>query len=146
MPPLLVVAVVNEDGQQEMLVVENGALVARHRADPVRRIDGERGEAPTCFRTGDSGIELDVVSRTVRRDGHAVALTRREFGLLHHLMARPRTVVSRRELLQEVWQQTDGATATISVHMRSLRTKLERDPKRPVHLITVRGVGYRFEP
>ncbi|MCB1010171.1 MAG: response regulator transcription factor [Microthrixaceae bacterium] len=89
-------------------------------------------------------IAVDLHSREVTRDGAALHLTAKEFDLLAHLMRNPRTAFSRKELMAAVWGWTYGDTATVTVHVRRLRTKIEPDPSDPVHLVTVAG-GYRFE-
>lgn len=75
-----------------------------------------------------------------------MALTSKEFDLLVHFLANPRRAFRREELLESVWGWTFGDTATVTVHVRRLREKLEDDPSDPRHLVTVRGTGYRFEP
>jgi len=91
-------------------------------------------------------LELDVVARSARRSGEAVTLTAKEFDLLAHLMRHPDEAHRRERLLEDVWGWTYGDTATITVHVRRLREKVELDPARPRHLQTVWGVGYRFVP
>jgi two-component system, OmpR family, response regulator ResD len=90
-------------------------------------------------------LEVDTVAHETLRAGVPVHLTAREFDLLVHLMDHPRTAFRREELLETVWGWTYGDAATVTVHMRRLRIKLEEDPTEPRHLITVSG-GYRFEP
>ncbi len=75
-----------------------------------------------------------------------VALTAREFDLLVFLAARPRRTFRRDELLEQVWGYTYGDSATVTVHVRRLREKIEADPSVPRHLSTVWGVGYRWDP
>ena len=70
----------------------------------------------------------------------------KEFDLLVHFLANPGQAFRREELLESVWGWTFGDTATVTVHVRRLREKLEDDPSDPRHLLTVRGIGYRFEP
>jgi DNA-binding response OmpR family regulator len=77
----------------------------------------------------------------------AIWLTRKEFDLLYLLASTPGQVFTRSELLEDVWDFAwDGDTATVTVHVRRLREKIENDPSNPVHLVTVWGVGYRFDP
>jgi DNA-binding response OmpR family regulator len=93
------------------------------------------------------GLELDPRSREVRVAGARVALTPKEFDLLHFLASSPRTVFSRMQLLDELWDVAfDGDPATVTVHIRRLREKIEPDPSSPARLVTVWGAGYRFEP
>jgi two-component system, OmpR family, response regulator ResD len=92
-------------------------------------------------------LEIDPGARLVTLSGRSVSLTPREFDLLHHLASNPRRVFSRYELLDELWDVAfAGDPATVTVHVRRLREKIEADPSRPVRLLTVWGSGYRFEP
>ena len=118
-------------------------LVARVRS-VLRRA---RGTTPTtALEFGD--LEIDVATREVRVRGEAVALRRREFDLLEFLCASPRRVFSRDQLLVNVWQSDPDwqNPATVGEHVHRLRAKIEDDPARPRRIVTVRGVGYRFEP
>ena len=72
-------------------------------------------------------------------------MTAREFDLLVFLASRPGRAFRREELLEEVWGYTYGDTATVTVHVRRLREKIETEPGQPCHLITVWGVGYRWD-
>jgi DNA-binding response OmpR family regulator len=93
----------------------------------------------------DAGVRLDVGRRTAERDGEPVQLTYVEFEILRSLMRSPGRVLSRRALLESVWDSADyREQRTIDVHIRHLREKLERDPSAPQLIRTVRGVGYRF--
>jgi DNA-binding response OmpR family regulator len=87
------------------------------------------------------GLEVDPARRTAALDGSALELARREFDLLAYLAARPGEVVSRRELLTEVWRQSYGDDQTIDVHVSWLRRKLGETAASPRYLRTVRGVG-----
>jgi two-component system, OmpR family, response regulator ResD len=92
-------------------------------------------------------IRIDPTSRQVTVSGEPVVLTQREFDLLLFMARHPHRVFSRNQLMDAVWQYsfyTD--TSTVTVHIRRLRSKLERDPGHPRHLETVWGVGYRFAP
>ncbi len=91
-------------------------------------------------------LVVDSASHEVRHRGEVVALTAREFDLLRFLARRPRHVFRREELLEHVWGYTYGDASTVTVHIRRLREKLEDDPSAPVHITTVWGVGYRFDP
>ena len=93
------------------------------------------------------GLELDPVSRDVVLDGEPLRLTAKEFDLLYFLASNPRQVFSRSQLMESVWGYEAALdTGTLTVHMRRLRSKVERDPAAPRHLETVWGVGYRFVP
>jgi two-component system alkaline phosphatase synthesis response regulator PhoP len=104
------------------------------------------GAAPAGERISAGALEIDVPSRSVRLNGAAISLRPREFELLAYLAARPGRVLTREQLLEEVWGfDYIGDTRTVDVHVRWLRMKIEEDPANPVRLQTVRGVGYRFE-
>jgi DNA-binding response OmpR family regulator len=93
------------------------------------------------------GFELDLVAHELRRDGRTVHLRPKEFQLLAMLAAHPGRAFTRRQLLDRVWGLDQvGDPRTVDVHIRWLRSKVEREPDRPVHLVTVRGVGYRLDP
>jgi len=119
-------------------------LTARVKAVLRRARGGISDNGVQVLRGG--GVEVDLVAHQVERDGQAVALTSKEFDLLAHFLANPRRAFRREELLESVWGWTFGDTATVTVHVRRLREKLEDDPSDPRHLVTVRGTGYRFEP
>jgi DNA-binding response OmpR family regulator len=92
-------------------------------------------------------LEVDGVTREARIEGRAVTLTPKEFDLLYLMASRPRTVFTRSELLDELWDLAfEGDPSTVTVHIRRLREKVEPDPSSPRRLVTVWGVGYRFEP
>lgn len=97
---------------------------------------------------GGSGLEVRPAERVVLLDGRPVDLTRREFDVLAYLAARPRQVVTREELLTQVWgSQIDWQDpATVTEHIRRLRRKLEPGHETTEWVTTVRGVGYRFSP
>jgi DNA-binding response OmpR family regulator len=91
--------------------------------------------------------ELDLVAHQVRRNGSLVHLRPKEFQLLALLAAHPGRAYTRRQLLDRVWGQHHGGDPrTVDVHVRWLRSKIEPRPDAPVHLMTVRGVGYRLDP
>jgi DNA-binding response OmpR family regulator len=119
-------------------------LVARVRS-VLRRAKGSLEPVGTkVVEIGD--LRVDLGAREVVRDGEPISLTVREFELLAFLMLHPHRVFRREELLDHVWGYTFGDTSTVTVHVRRLREKVERDPASPVHIQTVWGVGYRFEP
>ena len=94
----------------------------------------------------DADLVVDTRARTVVRDGVALALTTRELDLLAFLMANPGRAVQREELMREVWGWDFGDLTTVTVHVRRLREKVEDAPSSPVRLVTVWGVGYRWDP
>ncbi len=92
-------------------------------------------------------LEVDAASREARVAGGRVDLTPKEFDLLHLFASNPGVVLSRLEILEELWDFAfDGDPSTVTVHIRRLREKIEEDPSHPRHLVTVWGVGYRFDP
>ena len=114
------------------------------RVTTVLRRTGRASRAePAVIETG--GLRVDIGERQAYLDGAALPLTRKEFDLLAYLAARPGRVVSRRELLEEVWRQPSiGEDQTIDVHLYWLRRKLGESASEPRFLHTVRGVGIRF--
>jgi transcriptional regulator len=90
-------------------------------------------------------VEVDFERGSARKAGRSVSLRAKESELLRRLVDGSPAVIPRDELLRTVWAYQDGVTTrTVDVHMSGLRGKLEDDPRRPRHLRTVRGVGYRF--
>jgi DNA-binding response OmpR family regulator len=90
---------------------------------------------------------LDLIAHEVRRGGALVHLRPKEFQLLAMLATHPGRAYTRRQLLDRVWGHAhEGDPRTVDVHIRWLRSKLEPQPDTPVHLVTVRGVGYRLDP
>ena len=119
-------------------------VVARVRAVLRRSTTPPTGHHRTVA-VGD--LQIDGHRREVRRKGAPVRLTRKEFDLLFLLASNVGRAFSRSELLEDVWDFAwDGDTATVTVHVRRLREKIEDDPSHPRHLVTVWGVGYRFDP
>jgi DNA-binding response OmpR family regulator len=95
-----------------------------------------------------AGLTIDGQSRRVHRAGSEVTLTATEFDLLYCLASHPQTVFSREQLMAQVWcyeAALDAGTSTVTVHVRRLREKIEDDPSDPQIIITIWGVGYRFE-
>ncbi|MGB5951347.1 MAG: response regulator transcription factor [Ornithinimicrobium sp.] len=120
-------------------------LVLRVKA-LLRRVS-DRAGAPTApdRPVQDGDLVVDPASRTVRRDSESLALTTREFDLLAHLMSHPGVVLSREELLQQVWGWDFGDDSTVTVHIRRLRNKVEVNPASPERIVTVWGSGYRWD-
>jgi DNA-binding response OmpR family regulator len=116
-------------------------LEARIRAVLRRTASGRAPRANLVV----GGLELDVAARKVALDGEVVELTPREFDLLRHLAERAGEVVTKKELLAEVWQQAwGGSDKTVDVHMSWLRRKFGETASEPRYLHTVRGVGVRL--
>ncbi|MFG1655448.1 response regulator transcription factor [Micromonospora chersina] len=117
-------------------------LDARARA-VLRRSAGDPATDPVLV---VGGLRIDPRARQVTLDGAQVELTPREFDLLHHLAGRPGQVVTKRELLTEVWRiPYGGADKTVDVHLSWLRRKLGESAQDPRYLHTVRGVGVRLD-
>jgi two-component system response regulator ResD len=122
-----------------------GEVVARVRSVLRRTTPIGETHVEEPLRFGD--LEIDALSREVRVAGRRVALTPKEFDLLYFLATSPGTVLTRLRLLEELWDLGfEGDPSTVTVHIRRLREKIEADPSHPEHLVTVWGVGYRFDP
>ena len=121
-------------------------LIARIRA-LLRRAYGELSQTSQGEIINFGEVELDLEQLRVTRAGQLVYLTPTEFRLLRYLASRPNRPVSRETLIEAVWGYDSdiGSDRTVDVHMRHLRQKLEPDPADPTWLVTVRGVGYKFQ-
>ncbi len=154
--PIIIVSAKGEEVDM-VLMLEIGAddyvtkpyrlreLVARIRAVLRRREALEQVIVPEEeFIIGP--IRLDVDARRCFVQGEEVKLRKKEFALLHLLIENPGRVMTRDVLIDRVWgSDYVGDTKTLDVHIKRLRSLIEQDPKNPVHITTVRGVGYRFE-
>ena len=121
-------------------------LVSRVRA-VMRRLGREQHEAGSERALEFDHLTINPRSRVVAIDDVPVELTAKEFDMLYLLAQHPKQVFTREQLLERVWggaQYIDPGTVT--VHVRRLREKIETDPSHPTHLLTVWGVGYKFEP
>ena len=119
-------------------------LLARVEA-LLRRVQHENYSPVARFQFGD--VQVDFNRGEVTRDGQPVNLAGKEMQLLRYLIDHRQKVVSREELLQNVWEYQPSVTSrTVDVHVAWLRQKLEENAQRPRHFHTVRGVGYRFTP
>jgi DNA-binding response OmpR family regulator len=114
------------------------------RVNALLRRVGERAE-PETGRIVDGDLVVDSGRHEATLDGVVLNLTAREFDLLRFLVANPGTAFSRDDLLQQVWGWSFGDQSTVTVHVRRLREKVEADPTTPARLVTVWGVGYRWE-
>ncbi len=118
-------------------------LLARVRA-LLRRGAPDRREQPV---EQFGNVEVNPASRTVFKRGNPVSLAPKEFDLLLALLERRGAVASRIDLLRELWDyNAEVVSRTVDIHIAELRRKLEDDPAKPVHILTVRKVGYRLEP
>jgi two-component system response regulator RegX3 len=120
-------------------------LLARIRAVLRRGSDSSVDLAPATLEAGP--VRMDVERHTVTVGGSDTSLPLKEFELLELLLRNSGRVLTRGQLIDRVWG-TDyvGDTKTLDVHVKRLRAKIEPDPGNPVHLVTVRGLGYKFEP
>jgi len=150
--PILMVTAAKTEEMDKVVGLELGAddyvtkpvgsreLVARVKA--ILRRAGKEDDPEDIFAFGD--VKVDFKSREVFKGGREAALTALEFNLLRVLIKRRGRVVTRDEILDETWGEAIVAHRTIDPHIAHLRKKLEDDPARPTHILSVRGVGYRF--
>ena len=151
--PVIVLSAAS-DVSDKVLLLELGAddyvtkpfspreLLARVRA-ALRRTS----RPATTDVNGFDGISVDFTRMEVTREGQSIALTAQEFKTLKFMMQNAERVISRDELLNEVWgYQNYPSTRTVDNHILKLRQKLEKDPANPVHFRTVHGMGYKFVP
>lgn len=120
-------------------------LVSRVRA-VLRRTQGliaSSAEQPLAF----GELSIDPITRLVHLGEAEIVLTAKEFDLLWLMASYPRKVYTREQLLDNIWGHSEYIDpGTVTVHIRRLREKIEEDPANPTHLVTVWGVGYKFEP
>jgi DNA-binding response OmpR family regulator len=151
--PILVLSAAS-DVSDKVLLLELGAddyvtkpfspreLLARVRAALRRAVRSNPTELAAF-----AGVSVDFTKMDVSRNGQAVVLTAQEFKTLKFMMQNAERVITRDELLNEVWgYQNYPSTRTVDNHILKLRQKLEMDPANPVHFRTVHGVGYKFVP
>jgi two-component system response regulator RegX3 len=120
-------------------------LLGRVRAQ-LRRRELDRGPLNQAVKLEAGPVAIDLVRHVAMIEGVPVNLTRSEFQLLRLLVSRPGEVFARREIMEELWQtEFDGDERACDVHISNLRQKVERDPQRPELVVTVRGVGYKYD-
>lgn len=118
-------------------------LLARMKA-VLRRNGGPRAAENGILEAGP--IRMDVERHTVFFNGEKVSMPLKEFELLELLLENRNRVLTRGQIIDRVWGSNYfGDTKTLDVHIKRLRSKIEDDPSRPVHLLTVRGLGYKYE-
>ncbi len=139
------IVTVLESGADDYLVKPFGGSQLHARINAVlRRAGAHPDEDPTVV---VGGLRINPRSREATLDGKALDLTPREFDLLHYLATRTGEVITKRQLLTDVWQLPyGGADKTVDVHLSWLRRKLGETGDRPVYLHTVRGVGVKLSP
>ncbi|MCR6484061.1 response regulator transcription factor [Amycolatopsis sp. OK19-0408] len=113
-------------------------------ASVLRRARMPRPE-PAAAELADGNLRLQMTARTATLAGRELPLTTREFDLLAFFLSHPGVAYSRADLLEKVWGWDFGDQSTVTVHVRRLREKIERDPAKPARVATVWGVGYRYD-
>ena len=121
-------------------------LIARIRAVLRRGGEGEQSQAESQEILEGGRVKMDIERHTVLIDGTPVPMPLKEFDLLEYLMRNAGRVLTRGQLIDRIWgADYVGDTKTLDVHVKRLRSKIEAEPKRPTQLVTVRGLGYKFE-
>lgn len=121
-------------------------LVARIRAVLRRGPEAESTEEADDQLLKGGRVVMDIDRHTVLVDGQPVPMPLKEFDLLEYLMRNAGRVLTRGQLIDRIWgADYVGDTKTLDVHVKRLRSKIEAEPKRPTQLVTVRGLGYKFE-
>ena len=121
-------------------------LALRIRSVLRRARGGGLAGRPARGTIADGQLRIDLSAHEARLGTTLLALTSREYDLLVFLLSHPRQAFSREQLLEQVWNWSFGDTSTVTVHVRRLREKIEQDPTLPTRIVTVWGVGYRYEP
>ena len=121
-------------------------LIARIRAVLRRGTDSEAEQVDDVGVLEAGPVRMDIDRHTVTVHGEPVTMPLKEFDLLEYLLRNSGRVLTRGQLIDRVWGcDYVGDTKTLDVHVKRLRSKIEPDPGKPVHLVTVRGLGYKFE-
>ncbi len=159
-PVPVIMVTARKDELDAVLALEAGAadhitkpprpreLTARIRA-VLRRVGHQAPSAAiepveTTFTMGPVCVDLSLREATVR--GNPVSLSRKEFDLLALLVSESGHVVTRKQCMEKIWRgRTKGDSRTLDTHVKRLRKKIELDPAEPAHVVTVRGIGYRFK-
>jgi DNA-binding response OmpR family regulator len=121
-------------------------LALRVRSVLRRTRGGGLAGQPARGTIGDGKVTIDLGAHEARLGPDLLTLTSREYDLLVFLVSHPRQAFSREQLLEQVWNWSFGDTSTVTVHVRRLREKIEHEPTLPERIVTVWGVGYRYEP
>ncbi len=137
--------VVGDPITSKTIVGKNVMVISAKTADPLKQgidkaVSSQKGRFMRL-----PGLVIDFEQRQVLRGEQMFPLTPKEFKLLHLLIANSNQVLSRKTIMQNVWEtEYMGDTRTLDVHIRWVREKIEENPSRPERLVTIRGVGYRF--
>ena len=133
-------------GADDYVTKPFGVLELMARVEALLRRSGIGPSAAGAIQNRFGDVTVDLATRTVRKAGHPVSLTPMEFNLLLALLHRGGAVVSRLDLLKEVWGHSSSVlTRTVDTHVAELRRKLEDDASRPRHILTARKAGYRLQ-
>ena len=127
------------------LVLRVQSVLRRVGADSAPAESGPLEPAAVDEHLREGDLRVDQAGRRAVLAGRELTLTMREFDLLAHLVRHPGRAFTRNDLMLEVWGWEFGDLSTVTVHVRRLRAKVEADPARPVRLVTVWGVGYRWD-
>lgn len=124
-----------------------GQLVARVKAHLRRTLQSYAIlPSPSAHQLNYGELEVNLLSHDVKVGGRTVTLSAKEFDLLTYLAKSPNKVFKLEQLYQHIWNsESFGDTRTLMVHISNLRKKIERDPTNPRYIVTVRGVGYKFQ-
>ena len=123
------------------LIARIRAVLRRRQAPAPVEDEGDYEEVLEVGR-----VAMDIDRHTVTVDGEAVNMPLKEFDLLEYLLRNPDRVLTRSQIIDRVWGPGYlGDSKTLDVHVKRLRSKIEADPKHPAQLLTVRGLGYKFE-
>jgi DNA-binding response OmpR family regulator len=125
------------------LALRVAGVLRRSRQEVVRAPAGTGYGDPSS--TVDGDLRVDPDARLASREGRPLPLTVREFDLLTYFLAHRGQVFSRSQLMEQVWGWTFGDESTVTVHVRRLREKIEVDPANPRRVVTVWGIGYRYD-
>ena len=123
------------------LALRVAGVLRRSRQELVRAPAGAADDDSTV----DGDLRIDLNARLVSKNGRPLPLTVREFDLLAYFLAHRGQVFSRTQLMEQVWGWTFGDESTVTVHVRRLREKIEMDSSNPRRIVTVWGIGYRYD-
>ena len=121
-------------------------VVARIKAQLRRCYDYQEKQEPECEVLKGYGLELNLTEGTLKKDGREISLTKTEFRILELLMKTPGRIYTKQQIFNHSWDELYMEDdSTVMVHISNLRNKIEDDPKKPVMIRTIKGLGYKFE-